>query len=102
MQKTLYIKELKKNYCTGIAICKSDGSVNNGFEVNFVPMSLNYIKSRDLFNDFYNNVHTELSSYRSSETGVHVHLSRKALTRLQIGKIVEFVNTYMNRNYIND
>ena len=93
-------KRIEENYCTGIAICKSDGSVNNGFEVNFVPMSLNYIKSRDLFNDFYNNVHTELSSYRSNETGVHVHLSRKALTRLQIGKIVEFVNTYMNRNYI--
>ena len=93
-------KRIEEDYLQGLAICKSDGSVRNGFELNFVPMSFNYIKATDLFFKFYEKIKNELSSYHSSETGIHIHLSKIAFTKLQIGKIVEFINSPINRKYI--
>ena len=93
-------KRIEENYLQGLAICKSDSSVQNGFELNFVPMTFNYIKRTDLFFKFYENIKNELSSYHNKSTGIHIHLSKNSFTRLQIGKIVEFINSPINRKYI--
>ena len=44
---------IEEKFLKGLAICKSDGSVNNGFEINTVPMTFNYIKTSNIFFDFF-------------------------------------------------
>jgi len=95
------IKDLEENYLRGQALCKSDGSIGtNGIEIVSTAMSFNYIKNTDLFYNFYNNIKDYLGSYSRQETGVHIHISRDTLTKLQILRIVEFINNEMNFNYI--
>ena len=93
-------KLIEEDYLKGIAICKRDGSVNNGFEINTVPMTFDYIKATDLFFEFYKKTNTHLRSYKMSNTGIHVHISRKNISVLDQGKILEFVNSRINRDYI--
>lgn len=95
------IKDLEENYLRGQALCKSDGSIGtNGIEIVSTAMSFNYIKNTDLFYNFYNNIKDYLGSYSRQETGVHIHISRDTLTKLQILRIVAFINNEMNFNYI--
>ena len=95
------IKDLEENYLRGQALCKSDGSIgSNGIEIVTTAMSFNYIKNYDLFYNFYNNIKEYLGSYSRQETGVHIHISRDTLTKLQILRIVSFINNEMNFNYI--
>ena len=93
-------KRIEEDYLQGLAICKSDSSVQNGFELNFVPMTFNYIKRTDLFFKFYENIKNELSSYHNKSTGIHIHLSKNSFTRLQIGKIVEFIIRQLTENIL--
>ena len=95
------IKDIEENYLKGIAICKSDGSIgDNGIEIVSTAMSFNYIKNSNLFYNFHNQVKDYLGSYSRSSTGVHIHISRDTLTKLQILRIISFINNEMNFNYI--
>ncbi len=95
------IKDIEENYLRGQALCKSDGSIgDNGIEIVTTAMSFNYIKNNDLFYNFYNKVREYLGSYSRNSTGVHIHISRDTLTKLQILRIVSFINNEMNFNYV--
>ena len=95
------IKDIEENYLKGHAICKSDGSIgDNGIEIVSTAMSFNYIKNNNLFYKFYNQIKDYLGSYSRNSTGVHIHISRDTLTKLQILRIISFINNEMNFNYL--
>lgn len=93
---------IEESYLKGLAICKTDGSVSNGFEINLVPMTFDYIKTSNVFFNFFDKTQNYLRSYNMSNTGIHIHVSRKQLSDLQVGKILEFTNSKINKNYIID
>jgi hypothetical protein len=70
---------------------ENDGSLNNGFEIISQPMGLD--KHKELWS-FLNdkNAVRGLRSHNTSTCGLHVHISKDGLTKLQIAKIVSFVN----------
>jgi hypothetical protein len=87
------IAEFSKNE----ALLKSDSSINGeGFEIVTTPMSLDY--QLDYWEDFMDNFSTLV--YPDWSCGMHVHISRKPLSQLQIGKILVFLNNPENSTWI--
>jgi len=80
----------------GHAIMKSDGSIRNGFEIVTCPATLDI--HMEEFKKFYDNLPGEL--FAASNTGMHVHVSRKPLNMFTIGKMTEFVNRLDNKTFI--
>lgn len=72
-----------------------DGSLRNGFEIITQPMSLPMIK--DTFG-FLNNSRliNGLKSHNTDTCGLHIHVSRKGMSSLQIAKLVCFINDPSN------
>lgn len=61
-------------------ICKNDGSINNGFEIVFHPMTLDYYRKEagDKLKDMLNYLSTQ--GYQESKScGMHVHIGRKGI-----------------------
>lgn len=78
---------------------ENDGSISNGFEIISQPMGLD--KHRELWgwlND--KDVTRGLRSHNTTTCGLHVHVSRAGLSKLQIAKIVAFVNSPDNESLI--
>lgn len=86
------------------AVCVSDGSLCNGFEIVFDPMT---VKAFALIRPLIEQVMTELSDrgghgHDSSNCGLHVHVSRAALgttaeaCQLAVGKILEFTERFQS------
>ena len=71
---------------------KEDGSLSNGFEIVSHPHS--YEESKKLWANMSGSA--PMTSHKSGECGFHVHVSRESLTRLQIQKMVVFVNAPEN------
>ena len=80
----------------GHAIMKSDGSIRNGFEIVTCPATLDI--HMEEFKKFYDNLPGEL--FAASNTGMHVHVSRKPLNMFTIGKMTEFINRLDNKDFI--
>jgi hypothetical protein len=81
------------------AFFENDGSLNHGFEIVSQPMSLPM--HRDVWswlND--KEAVANLRSHNTSTCGLHVHVSRTGLTKLQIAKMVTFVNDPANEQLI--
>jgi len=80
-------------------LLKFDGSIHErtGFEVVTHPLSLKL--HDELWEEFLLNKKVEGISEHST-CGFHVHVSRKPLTKLQIAKLVVFVNLPENREFI--
>ena len=84
------------------ALLKSDGSLQNGFEIVSAPM----VPARHLMADsLWDRVTTceARRNLRSSDTrtcGLHVHVSRAALSSLTIGKLVYFFNAPSNARFV--
>lgn len=78
------------------AILKSDGSVPNGFEIVTCPATADIHLAQ--FKPFfaYKDSHTKL--YPDTNTGMHIHLSRKALGQFSIGKMIAFFNNAKNKS----
>lgn len=81
----------------GHAIMKSDGSIQHGFEVVTCPATLDI--QLDVFKLFYENKPKEITNGPS--VGMHVHVSRKPLSTLTVGKLTEFMNRTDNSTFIN-
>ena len=82
------------------ALLKSDGSLSNGFEIVSCPATINaHRKYWDKF--FTSDVIKEVKSWNTDTTGMHIHISRTALTQLQIGKILVFINDEKNSEFVN-
>lgn len=76
-----------------------DGSLSNGFEIISQPMGLDrhrdlwaWLKSQEMVRG--------LRSHNTTTCGLHVHVSKENLTKLQIAKIVAFVNAPDNEQLI--
>lgn len=80
----------------GHAIMKSDGSIREGFEVVTCPATLEI--QLEVFKKFYENRPAELKN--ASNVGMHVHVSRKPLSVLTVGKMTEFMNRPDNIKFI--
>lgn len=78
---------------------ENDGSLNAGFEIVSQPMSLpmhrefwTWLKQPELVRG--------LLSHNTSTCGLHVHVTKQPLSKLQIAKMVAFVNHEANRPLI--
>ena len=80
----------------GHALMKSDGSIRNGFEIVTCPATLDI--HLDIFKKFYDNMPPDLKI--ANNVGMHVHISRKPLSQLTIGKLTEFLNRLDNKEFI--
>jgi hypothetical protein len=80
----------------GHALMKSDGSIRNGFEIVTCPATLDI--HLDVFKKFYDNIPKDLKIEKN--VGMHVHVSRKPLSQLTIGKMTEFLNRFDNKEFI--
>lgn len=78
---------------------ENDGSISNGFEIISQPMGLD--KHRELWGWLKDKDVTKgLRSHNTTTCGLHVHVSRAGLSKLQIAKIVAFVNSPDNEDLI--
>jgi hypothetical protein len=77
---------------------KYDGSLNSGFEIVSHPHTLE--EHRKLWPGFFADVPEGVTSFKSGECGMHVHIERAKLTRLQIGKMLVFLNAPKNRRFV--
>lgn len=83
----------------GFALCKHDGSLNNGFEIVTAPATITALKEG--WNKFCEaNYSDQLSSWHTSTCGMHIHVDRKSLTPLEIGKLLVFVNGRCNSQFM--
>ena len=88
------------------AIIKSDGSLNNGFEMVTRPASLEVHRER--WTKFMEKRPKGIRSWETTTCGMHVHLTRRAhdgsaiMTDLTVAKIVMFVNSPRNKAFIVD
>tara|TARA_B110000285_G_scaffold213958_1_gene258826 strand:+ start:589 stop:1950 length:1362 start_codon:yes stop_codon:yes gene_type:complete len=90
--------------------CKRDGSLDEGsggFEICSAPSTFKFLKDRlhKLFNSDYwldENKNTYVKGWNTGCAGIHFHISRRALTPLQIGKLLVFVNAKKNKRFIED
>ena len=80
----------------GHAIMKSDGSIRNGFEVVTCPATIDI--HMEEFKKFYSDLPGELRN--ASNVGMHVHVSRKPLSILTVGKLTAFMNRGDNKTFI--
>ena len=80
----------------GHALMKSDGSIRNGFEIVTCPATLDI--HLDIFKKFYDNLPSDLKIEKN--VGMHVHVSRKPLSQLTLGKMTEFLNRPENKLFI--
>jgi len=80
----------------GHAIMKSDGSISHGFEIVTCPATMDI--QLEVFKKFFDNRPEELEA--KANTGMHVHVSRKPLSVLTVGKLTEFMNREENRKFI--
>tara|TARA_R110002020_G_scaffold32170_2_gene99257 strand:- start:7 stop:1248 length:1242 start_codon:yes stop_codon:yes gene_type:complete len=85
---------------SGFAQCKSDGSLDHGFEITTAPATFGYHKKE--WEKFFSNdkCMTKLKGWNTDTAGLHIHISRKALSPTDIGKILVFINDDTNTPFI--
>lgn len=82
----------------GYAILKEDGSISMpGFEIVTAPSSLAI--HREKITEFFSN-NPDIDTDDSIDIGLHIHISRKPLTQLTIGKMLVFINNPDNQDKI--
>lgn len=99
---SLSLEELTK-MCKGLdnwAIWKRDGSLNyDGREIVTLPMTLD--AHRVCWEQFFKTKpHEYLSSWKSGNCGLHVHINRAGMTPLTQGKLIEFINHPDNLEFV--
>ena len=91
-------------------MCKRDGSLeeqNGGFEICTAPSTYKFLKDRfsQMFNSNYwtdENGSTYVKGWNTSCAGLHIHINKKALRPLEVGKMLVFINEKKNKRFIED
>lgn len=81
-------------------IIKTDGSLDDGLEIVTAPCSLEMFMSdqfKPLFDKFEE---AGVLADRTDTCGMHVHVSRAALTPLVLGRLLVFINKRANAHFI--
>ena len=83
----------------GFALCKHDGSLQNGFEVVTAPATISALKEG--WTKFSkHNFTNQITSWNTTTCGMHVHVDRTSVTPLDIGKLLVFINGRNNRSFV--
>lgn len=77
----------------GFVICKSDGSIGHGFEIVTAPAS--FEEQVERWSQFFTHKYP-LTSFKSGRCGMHVHVSKAALSPSQLARLNTFI--YAPRN----
>jgi len=77
---------------------EKDGSLSYGFEIITQPMGLD--NHKEFWNWLNTDTKKDLLSHKTTTCGLHIHVSRKNLSKLQLAKIVTFVNSPDNKPLI--
>ena len=88
-----------------LVFCKNDGSISpEGFETVSVPATLDAWKETELAAalDVMRVAPYSMRSYEHSSTGFHVHVSRSALSVLDLQKLERFMHNPANRTMLTD
>jgi len=81
------------------AFLERDSTLHSGgYEIITHPHTL--AEHRKLWKEFLKNPPPETTSFRTGECGMHVHIERKRLSRLQIQKMLVFINAPENETFI--
>ena len=96
-----FIKSQEIEHCVpGFLMCKEDGSIGYGFEMCTAPASLDIHKEMwPLILSEKNRINLNTFD-NSANCGMHVHVSRKPLSNLVIGKVLTFINSPKTRKNI--
>ena len=78
------------------SLMKEDGSIRNGFEIVSRPAS--YAQHILKYTSFLDGLPEWIHPHQSC--GMHVHISRTALSQMGAGKLVEFMNRDDNKKFI--
>jgi len=71
--------EFITNECNGLVYCKSDGSLDHGFEIVTHPMSYKYAHDADFLWSSLNHLRKKgFKAWQTSTCGLHIHISRNA------------------------
>lgn len=82
-------------------ICKSDGSLDNGAELVTLPFTLDHHRNTFDWPGISRKVIAAgASSGTTSTCGIHVHANKAALSPLQIGKMLVFLNADDNARFV--
>lgn len=80
------------------AIFKRDGSLQKGVEICTRPASLDiHLKE---FNNFFNNEKIWERLEVKSTCGMHVHIDRRKMTALTLGKLITFMQQEYNKEFL--
>lgn len=88
-----------------MVFCKPDGSISpRGFETVSVPATLDAWKESGLTDalDVMRTKPYSMRSFEHSSCGFHVHVSRSALSVLDLMKMERFMHNPANRSFLND
>lgn len=79
---------------------KSDGSLENGFEIITHPLSFNWIQSnKNQFEQMLNDLKKwGYNSYDANTCGMHIHISKKSFGTWQLFRFIKFFND--NKEFI--
>lgn len=77
---------------------EKDGSLSYGFEIITQPMGLDTHK--DFWKWLTTDTKKDLLSHKTTSCGLHIHVSRQHLSKLQLSKIVTFANSPDNKPLI--
>lgn len=86
-----------------LVMCKPDGSISpRGFETVSIPATLDFWKEVDLTKalDKMRRAPFNMRSYEHASCGFHVHVSRAALSVLDLQKIERFMHNPANRDFL--
>ena len=85
----------------GFAIVKHDGSLEDGGEIVTIPATLKSQKYKwTQFCESKTNFTNRCKAWHTSTCGTHIHVDRRAVTPLEIGKLLVFVNGKHNSGFI--
>lgn len=85
---------------SGFAYLKSDGSLTNGFEIVTHPASLDVHKEEWPRLFYSKSFVKKLRSWDPGTCGLHVHISRRPISKLTQAKMVAFCNLAENRPWL--
>ncbi len=97
-----HIADATDSLVSGDAILKDDGSIATGgyqgFEVVTRPMR--FENQIAFWTRFISNCDSSLRSYDVGTCGLHIHVTRKSISQLTLGKLLVFVNSPANKPLI--
>lgn len=96
-EQSKYIKKVLSSPCKNFINLRDGG---DPIEVVSVPASLAWLKCMMRRNFFAKNFHDKLRA--TSDSGIHVHISKKAFDKVSLEKFIIFISAPENKDFIED